>query len=87
MKKTLIDSAKKTSRVIVLDEGYGRYGGDRRTCRRHCGRRILRSGRSGKAKWAPMHVPISVFSAAGRWTVPDGAKRYYDAARRMCKAA
>jgi len=22
----LIDSAKKTSRVIVLDEGYGRYG-------------------------------------------------------------
>src|ERR1700691_3587205 len=24
--KTLIDSAKKTSRVIVLDEGYGRYG-------------------------------------------------------------
>src|SRR6202021_1847688 len=24
--KTLIESAKKTSRVIVLDEGYGRYG-------------------------------------------------------------
>src|SRR5882724_1043649 len=24
--KTIIDSAKKTSRVIVLDEGYGRYG-------------------------------------------------------------
>src|SRR5207253_10440152 len=24
--KTLIDSAKKTSRVIVVDEGYGRYG-------------------------------------------------------------
>jgi pyruvate dehydrogenase E1 component beta subunit len=24
--KTLIDSAKKTSRVIVMDEGYGRYG-------------------------------------------------------------
>ena len=23
---TLIDSAKKTSRVIVIDEGYGRYG-------------------------------------------------------------
>src|SRR5213078_4750908 len=24
--KTLIDSARKTSRVIVMDEGYGRYG-------------------------------------------------------------
>ena len=24
--KTMIESAKKTSRVIVLDEGYGRYG-------------------------------------------------------------
>ena len=24
--KTLIESAKKTSRVIVIDEGYGRYG-------------------------------------------------------------
>jgi acetoin:2,6-dichlorophenolindophenol oxidoreductase subunit beta len=24
--KTIIDSVKKTSRVIVLDEGYGRYG-------------------------------------------------------------
>ena len=24
--KTLVDSAKKTSRVIVIDEGYGRYG-------------------------------------------------------------
>src|SRR3979490_2751156 len=24
--KTLVDSAKKTSRVIVVDEGYGRYG-------------------------------------------------------------
>jgi acetoin:2,6-dichlorophenolindophenol oxidoreductase subunit beta len=24
--KTLIDSAKKTSRVIVIDEGYERYG-------------------------------------------------------------
>jgi pyruvate dehydrogenase E1 component beta subunit len=24
--KTLIDSAKKTSRVIVVDEGYGRFG-------------------------------------------------------------
>src|SRR5207248_10509095 len=24
--KTLIESAKKTSRVIVVDEGYGRYG-------------------------------------------------------------
>ena len=24
--KTLIESAKKTSRAIVIDEGYGRYG-------------------------------------------------------------
>ena len=24
--KTLIDSVKKTSRAIVVDEGYGRYG-------------------------------------------------------------
>jgi len=24
--KTLVESAKKTSRVIVVDEGYGRYG-------------------------------------------------------------
>jgi pyruvate/2-oxoglutarate/acetoin dehydrogenase E1 component len=31
--KTLIESAKKTSRVIVVDEGYGRYGVTRRSPR------------------------------------------------------
>jgi pyruvate/2-oxoglutarate/acetoin dehydrogenase E1 component len=40
--KTIIDSVKKTSRVIVLDEGYGRYGVGR-TRGGHRRRRILRS--------------------------------------------
>ncbi len=43
---TLIDSVKKTSRCIVMDEGYGRYGVDRRTGgRRLAGARSIISTR------------------------------------------
>ncbi len=52
-KQALIDSAKKTSRAIVVDEGYERYGvtaeiavGDRR-------RRVLPPRRAGEAHRAP----------------------------------
>ena len=46
--KTLIDSAKKTSRAIVLDEGYETLWRHRGTCVGDCHRRILRFGRAGE---------------------------------------
>ena len=47
-KQTIIASVKKTSRAIVIDEGYERYGVDRRDRISHRGRRILLSRRAGK---------------------------------------
>ena len=72
--KTLIDSAKKTSRVIVLDEGYGRYGVDGGTCGGDRRRRLLRSGCAGEAHGRDARSD-SVFSAAGRRDRADGANR------------
>ena len=63
--KTLVESARKTSRVIVVDEGYGRYGV---TAEIACGdprERVLRSGSPGEAhgRDARSH---SILAAAGR---------------------
>ena len=78
--KTLIESVKKTSRVIVVDEGYGRYGvtaeiavGDRR-------RRVLRSGCAGEADGRDARAD-SVLAAARR---RDGADRAARCARQPC---
>ena len=45
--KTLIESVKKTSRCIVIDEGYGRYGVTGELASVIAGRRVLRSRRPG----------------------------------------
>ena len=63
--KTLIESAKKTSRVIVVDEGYGRYGVTAEIASVDCGRRVLRSRSARKANRSDAR-PDSIFAAAGR---------------------
>ena len=47
--KTLIESAKKTSRAIVVDEGYDRYGVTAEIASVIADRRVLPSGRAGQA--------------------------------------
>ena len=69
--KTLIDSAKKTSRVIVVDEGYERYGVTAEIASVIAGRRFLRSGSAGEANRRDARAD-SVLAAAGRC---DGADR------------
>src|SRR4029077_9640478 len=48
--QTLIESAKKTSRVIVMDEGYGRYGVAAGLARLIAGGVICRLEAPGKAR-------------------------------------
>ena len=47
--KTLIESVKKTSRCIVIDEGYCRYGVTGELASVISGGRVLRSRRAGEA--------------------------------------
>ena len=61
--KTLIESAKKTSRAIVLDEGYERYGVTAEIASVIADGRVLRSGRAGEAHRRDARAD-SVFSAA-----------------------
>ena len=63
--KTLIESAKKTSRVIVVDEGYGRYGVTAEIASVIAEGRVLRSGSAGEANRSDACAD-SVFAAAGR---------------------
>ena len=61
--KTLIESAKKTSRAIVLDEGYETIWRDRGDRIGDRNRRVLRSGRAGETHWRDARAD-SIFSAA-----------------------
>jgi pyruvate dehydrogenase E1 component beta subunit len=81
--KTLIESAKKTSRAIVLDEGYERYGVTAEIAS------VIATGafydldapvkRSGA-----MHVPIPFSPPLEDATIPT-EKSVFEAARAMCK--
>jgi pyruvate dehydrogenase E1 component beta subunit len=80
--KTLIDSAKKTSRVIVVDEGYGRYGVTAELAS------TIQEGaffdlEAPVKRMGAMHVPIPFSPPLEDATVPT-EKSVFEAARAMC---
>jgi acetoin:2,6-dichlorophenolindophenol oxidoreductase subunit beta len=80
--KTLIESAKKTSRVIVIDEGYHRYGVTAEIAS------VIAEGAfynlDGPVKRiGAMHVPIPFSPPLEDATVPS-EKQVFDAARQLC---
>ena len=81
--KTLIDSAKKTSRVIVLDEGYGRYGVTSELAA------VIAEGAfydldAPVKRMGAMHVPIPFSPPLEDATVPT-EQTVFEAAKSLCK--
>jgi pyruvate/2-oxoglutarate/acetoin dehydrogenase E1 component len=79
---TLIESAKKTSRVIVIDEGYHRYGVTAEIAS------VIAEGAfynlDGPVKRiGAMHVPIPFSPPLEDATVPS-EKQVFEAARALC---
>jgi pyruvate dehydrogenase E1 component beta subunit len=79
--QTLIESAKKTSRVIVIDEGYGRYGATAELAS------VIAEGaffdlEAPVKRMGAMHVPIPFSPPLEDATVPT-EKSVCDAARAM----
>ncbi len=82
--KTLVESAKKTSRVIVVDEGYGRYGVTAEIAS------VIQENaffdlEAPVKRMGAMHVPIPFSPPLEDATVPN-EKTVADAARVMCGA-
>jgi pyruvate dehydrogenase E1 component beta subunit len=80
--KTLIDSAKKTSRVIVIDEGYGRYGVTAEIAS------VIAEGAfydldAPVKRMGAMHVPIPFSPPLEDVTVPTESS-VFEAARALC---
>jgi pyruvate dehydrogenase E1 component beta subunit len=80
--KTLIESAKKTSRVIVVDEGYGRYGATAELAQ------VIAEGaffslEAPVKRIGAMHVPIPFSPPLEDATVPT-EQTVFEAARAMC---
>jgi len=80
--KTLIDSARKTSHVIVMDEGYGRYGVAAEIAS------VISEGaffdlEAPVKKIGAMHVPIPFSPPLEDATVPT-EQLVFDAAKTMC---
>jgi pyruvate dehydrogenase E1 component beta subunit len=83
--KTLIESAKKTSRVIVVDEGYGRYGVTAELAS------VIQEGaffdlEAPVKRMGAMHVPIPFSPPLEDVTVPT-EQTVADAARALCGAS
>src|ERR1700756_2914623 len=81
--KTLIESAKKTSRAIVLDEGYEKYGVTAEIAS------VIATGAfydldAPVRRIAAMHVPIPFSPPLEDATIPT-EKMVVEAARQMCK--
>ncbi len=81
--KTLIESAKKTSRAIVLDEGYEKYGVTAEIAS------VIATGAfydldAPVKRIGAMHVPIPFSPPLEDATIPT-EKSVFDAARAMCK--
>jgi pyruvate dehydrogenase E1 component beta subunit len=81
--KTLIESAKKTSRAIVLDEGYEKYGITAEIAS------VIATGAfydldAPVKRIGAMHVPIPFSPPLEDATIPT-EKAVFDAARVMCK--
>jgi pyruvate/2-oxoglutarate/acetoin dehydrogenase E1 component len=80
--KTLIESARKTSRVIVLDEGYERYGVTAEIAA------VIAAGafydlEAPVKRMGAMHVPIPFSPPLEDATVPT-EKTVFEAARALC---
>ena len=80
--KTLINSARKTSRVIVMDEGYGRYGVAAELAS------VISEGaffdlEAPVKRLGAMHVPIPFSPPLEDATVPT-EQSVFEAARAMC---
>ena len=80
--KTLIDSVKKTSRAIVLDEGYGRYGVTGELAA------VIAEGafyslEAPVKRMGAMHVPIPFSPPLEDVTVPT-EQTVFEVARAMC---
>jgi pyruvate dehydrogenase E1 component beta subunit len=80
--KTLIDSAKKTSRVIVVDEGYGRYGVTAELAS------VIAEGafyhlEAPVKRIGAMHVPIPFSPPLEDVTVPT-EQSVFEAAKALC---
>ena len=78
----LIESVKKTSRCIVIDEGYGRYGGTGELAS------VISEGAfydldGPVRRIGAMHVPIPFSPPLEDATVPT-AQQVFELARRMC---
>ena len=80
--KTLVESAKKTSRAIVVDEGYGRYGVSGEIAS------VIAEGAfysldAPVKRMGAMHVPIPFSPPLEDVTVPT-EQAVFQAARAMC---
>jgi pyruvate dehydrogenase E1 component beta subunit len=80
--KTLVESAKKTSRVIVVDEGYARYGVTGEIAA------VIAEGafynlEAPVKRIGAMHVPIPFSPPLEDLTVPS-EKSVFEAARELC---
>src|SRR5688500_4944841 len=80
--KTLIESAKKTSRCIVIDEGYGRYGVTGELAA------VIQEGAfyyldAPVRRMGAMHVPIPFSPSLEDVTVPS-ERQVFDVARELC---
>src|SRR5512142_2548508 len=80
--KTILDSVKKTSRAIVLDEGYGRYGVTAELAA------VIAEGAfydldAPVKRMGAMHVPIPFSPPLEDVTVPT-EELVFEAARKMC---
>jgi acetoin:2,6-dichlorophenolindophenol oxidoreductase subunit beta len=80
--KTLVESAKKTSRVIVIDEGYERYGVTGEIAS------VIAEGaffslEAPVKRMGAMHVPIPFSPPLEDVTVPT-EQTVFEAARRLC---
>src|SRR6267143_127099 len=83
--KTLVESAKKTSRVIVVDEGYGRYGVTGEIAA------VIAEGafynlEAPVKRMGAMHVPIPFSPPLEDATVPT-EQTVFEAARALCGKA
>ena len=80
--KTLVDSAKKTSRAMVVDEGYGRYGATAEIAS------VIAEGaffnlEAPVKRMGAMHVPIPFSPPLEDATVPT-EQTVFEAARALC---
>src|ERR1700740_2339173 len=83
--KTLVESAKKTSKAIVIDEGYGRYGVTGELAS------VIFEGafyslEAPVKRMGAMHVPIPFSPALEDLTVPT-EQTVFEAARALCGKA